>query len=146
MLLAYQSNFADILQYFAHLESTLDRQLQRTMQETQRSVQTIVKVKQYIADHLQEDLSLDLLAAHVHLTPRYLSRVFKQETGVNFTAYVNEQRVIAGEKLLRKTNLTVQQIAYETGYRTPAYFISQFSGKYGTMPHLYRVNQTQKDG
>ena len=139
LLAAYQSSFADMEQYFAHLEAALTRHLQGETAETQRSSQTIAKVKQYVAEHLREDLSLDLLAGQVHLTPRYLSRVFKQETGVNFTAYVNEQRVQAGEKLLRETDMTVQQIAYETGYRTPAYFISQFASRYGATPHLYRL-------
>ena len=139
LLAAYQSSFADMEQYFARLEAVLARHLQQQAPENQRSQQVIAKVKQYIAEHLQEDLSLDLLAAQVHLTPRYLSRVFKQETGVNFTAYVNEQRVLAGEKLLRETDMTVQQIAFETGYRTPAYFISQFSNRFGVTPHLYRL-------
>ncbi|MGI5894329.1 MAG: AraC family transcriptional regulator [Candidatus Merdivicinus sp.] len=107
---------------------------------TNRNADLIGYVCSYIREHLADELSLDLIADMIHISPRYFSKIFKDETGVNFTAYVNTCRLEKAEQLLLQTNQNIQEIAQQVGYHTSTYFIQQFSRKYGITPYHYRRN------
>ena len=95
-------------------------------------------IKSYIAEHLHEDLSLNAVAEVVYLSPRYLSRMFKQETGENFVDYVTRMRMDKAAQLLHSTEHNIEQIAASLGYNNPAYFTKKFKEIYGMTPSNYR--------
>lgn len=103
----------------------------------ERATDSVEAVRTYIRAHLAEDLSLDAAAAHVYLSPKYLSKIFKEETGVGYTDYVTRQRMERALELVRTNKLTVEQIAAAVGYGTPAYFIKKFKETYGATPKNY---------
>ena len=96
------------------------------------------KLNRYIEDNLADDLSLDVLASHVGLSPKYISKLYKEQTGMNLTTYVVERRIERAAKLLRNTDKTVEATALETGFSSGAYFIKCFKRIMGTTPKLYR--------
>ncbi|MFC4104261.1 helix-turn-helix domain-containing protein [Paenibacillus xanthanilyticus] len=103
----------------------------------ERATDSVEAVKAYVHAHLGEDLSLDAVAAHVYLSPKYLSKMFKEETGVGYTDYVTRKRMERALELVRTSQLTVEQIAGAVGYGTPAYFIKKFKETYGATPKNY---------
>lgn len=103
-----------------------------------RNTDVIEKVKEYINSNLGNQLSLESAASSVNLNPKYLSKLFKEITGVNFLDYITELRLEKSKSLLLSTNLTIEQISYEIGYNTPAYFIRQFKKTYGETPNNYK--------
>ncbi|MFB9326331.1 AraC family transcriptional regulator [Paenibacillus aurantiacus] len=103
----------------------------------ERATDSVEAVQSYISAHLAEDLSLDAVAAHVYLSPKYLSKIFKEETGVGYTDYVTRKRMERALELVRTNNLTVEQMAAAVGYGTPAYFIKKFKETYGATPKNY---------
>ncbi|MGD8401183.1 MAG: AraC family transcriptional regulator [Bacillota bacterium] len=103
-----------------------------------RNYETIAKVVQYLAAHLEADLSLEAAAELVNLSPGYFSKVFKKATGAAFSVYLTNLRIKKARQLLLKTNLSVQEIGYQVGYNAPAYFIKQFKAKSGYTPYDYR--------
>jgi YesN/AraC family two-component response regulator len=103
-----------------------------------RNVELIDKIKGYIVDNLQEDLSLNQVADVVYLSPRYLSRIFKQETGENFVDFVTKVRMNKAGELLRDSTLNIEQIALHVSYNNPAYFTKKFKEVYGMTPSAYR--------
>lgn len=103
-----------------------------------RSSELIDKIKTYIKDHLHEDLSLNAVADVVYLSPRYLSRVFKQETGENFVDFVTKARMERAGELLRTSEMNIEQIAQTVSYNNPAYFTKKFKEVYGMTPSQYR--------
>lgn len=99
-----------------------------------RSVDTISAVKAYIYEHLSGDLTLDHVSEQVFISPKYLSKLFKEETGIVYSEYVTNQRMERARELMTQREITVEQVANTVGYRTPAYFIKKFKEIHGCTP------------
>ncbi|WP_159888350.1 AraC family transcriptional regulator [Paenibacillus puerhi] len=118
---------SSIAECYGHLEKRSD----------ERAMDSIEAVKHYICSHLSEDLSLDAVAAKVFLSPKYLSKIFKEETGIGYTEFVTQKRMEGALELMKNNSLTVEQIASAVGYGTPAYFIKKFKEMNGCTPKHY---------
>jgi len=108
--------------------------------------QVIQKVKQFIHDHLSEDVTLQALADHIYLHPVYLSTIFKSETGENIRDYIIRQKMEKAAWLLRHTNDKIYQICTQIGYQNPPYFIKLFRKHFAQTPQEYRDTQGQSGG
>ena len=103
--------------------------------------QAVERAKEYIMNNLAEELSLSFVAKKVYISPSYLSKVFREETGINFSGYVNKARMEKASDLLINTNMNVDDIAKAVGYNTTHYFIKKFRESYGTTPKNYRIER-----
>ncbi|MFV0504557.1 MAG: helix-turn-helix domain-containing protein [Lachnospirales bacterium] len=92
----------------------------------------------FIRNNYNKDIRLQVVAKEIGLNETYLSRVFKEKIGVNFTEYLNKVRLEAAVDLLSTTNLTVFQVAQEVGYNSESYFSRIFKQYYGLSPKAYR--------
>ncbi len=101
--------------------------------------EVIFKLKTYIDEHLQEDLSLNVLSDVALLAPTYISTLFGEVMGQSFTEYVTKARLDkAGHLLCEEPHLTASEIAYKVGYRNPQYFHNKFKARFGVTPGQYR--------
>lgn len=94
---------------------------------------------EYIFMNLNREISLQELADSVHLTPNYLSSVFKKETGRSVSAFIMEKKLKYACLLLRETTLSVQDIAHHIGYKDLNYFSRIFRREIGMTPTAYRT-------
>ena len=85
-----------------------------------------------------EELSLNLLAAHVNFSPNHFSTVFSQQTGQTFTKYLTDYRMGKAKELLRCTGKRSSEIGLEVGYKDPHYFSYLFKKTQGMTPTGYR--------
>jgi transcriptional regulator GlxA family with amidase domain len=92
----------------------------------------------WIADHVDEDLTVPQLASRMNLSERQVARVFKQETGVTPAEYVENVRLEAARRLLETTTKTVEQIAKECGYANPETLHRAFRRRLNTTPIEHR--------
>ena len=92
----------------------------------------------YIAQHMNEDISLEAISEALHFNPKYFSRKFKKVSGTTISAFLTISRMEAASNLLRKTDLSLELIAEQTGYRTTQYFGRKFKETYGVTPGEYR--------
>ncbi|WP_336783742.1 helix-turn-helix domain-containing protein [Paenibacillus illinoisensis] len=99
-----------------------------------RSPDTISAVKAYVREHLSGDLTLDHVAEQVYISPKYLSKIFREETGMAYSEYVTNQRMERARELIAKQEFTIEQVASTVGYRTSAYFIKKFKEIHGCTP------------
>lgn len=83
-------------------------------------------------------LSLESLAEHFELSPNYISRFFKQETGYNFIQYVSFLRMERVKEELETTDLQIKEIVYGVGYMDVASFVRKFKAYEGVTPGQYR--------
>ena len=101
----------------------------------------ITMVEDVIREYMSEDnLSLEFIAEKVYLSPKYVSRIFKEETGMTITQYTNELRLSKAADLLLSTNITLDELIKEVGYSSSNYFIKKFKEKYHITPTQYRRN------
>lgn len=79
----------------------------------------------------------------------YLSRLFKDETGIKFVVYLNNLRLKHALRLLETTNLKVYEIAEQVGYSNLSYFSTVFKKNFGQNPFDYKntfARQTAEEG
>lgn len=101
-----------------------------------------MRVREYVdAEYCANTLSLESVAAHVHKTPAYVSRVFKNELGCNFSDYLTERRMRRAAECLRDPDAKVYSIAESCGYADTSNFIREFKRFYGVSPAEYRTLQ-----
>ncbi|WP_099469752.1 response regulator transcription factor [Konateibacter massiliensis] len=93
---------------------------------------------EYIAEHYREPITLELVAEAVMLSPNYLSKMFKNETGTNFSEYLVSKRIEKASELLRNTDKAIANIAEEVGYADLKYFRKLCKKYMGLKPSEYR--------
>ena len=104
-------------------------------------VQRINKVVAYINNHLDETLDLKTLANEAALSDFHFHRIFKALKGEAIGGYITRLRLEATARLLRYTALTIEEIAFNIGYETPASLSKAFKKQYGINPTEYRTNK-----
>ena len=95
-------------------------------------------VKNYIYENFDQNLSLDVLGEVVHLHPAYLSKIFKEVTNMNLSAYITDIRMQKAAELLEQTELKVHEVMELIGYRKSQYFSRLFKERFGVTPVEYR--------
>ncbi len=96
----------------------------------------------YIANHYSEDLSAEILASAVYLTPDYLSRLFKKSTGKSISQYIRQYRMEKAKDALLHTRKKVIDIGIQSGYPNYSYFCQSFREYFGSSPEKYRQEHT----
>ena len=92
----------------------------------------------YISKHYAENIVLDEVAESVHISPYYLSHLFRDELGITFIEYVTRMRVERAKQLLSDSSRTVSDVAREVGYDDAGYFSRVFKKVTGRTPVAYR--------
>lgn len=98
----------------------------------------IQKTTNYIKQNYDQKLTLEKVATAVHLNPSYLSHVFKEETGSNFTDYLTEVRLKKAAELLKNSKNSITNIANQVGYQNASYFSQVFKKEFDLTPTQYR--------
>lgn len=102
--------------------------------EPVKSAELILQIKTFIDENYHTSITVQWLAKKFHVTPNYLSALFKKETSMNIVRYVNQLRLKEGEYLLRTTNLSVKAISEKVGFSSTRYFTKLFVENYGCLP------------
>ena len=100
----------------------------------------IAKALQYINDNFCEDVTLTQAARLLHISPQYLSAIFKKNLGISFVAYVRQLRLHYSIQLLGKKNLSITEIAFSCGFGNVSHYLRSFKGEFGMSPGKYRKN------
>jgi len=103
-----------------------------------QNTRPIRMVLKYIEEHYTDPIRLEDAALLVTLNPAYLSNIFKKETGENFVDYLNSYRIGQARELLKDSNLSINEIAYSTGFQDARYFSKLFKKYVGITPKDYR--------
>ena len=98
----------------------------------------INKAKDYILENYRKDIKLKDVAVSAGLSEYELSRLFKEMTGQNFSAYLTGIRIENTICLLLETDDTIEGIAYSCGFNSPYYFNEVFKKKKGLTPGRFR--------
>lgn len=98
----------------------------------------IVDSVNYIYSHLHTKITLENLVNEVHLSPAYLSRLFKSETGQTLSSYIAYQRIETAKRMLEFSNYTPGQIALILAYPSQSYFTECFRKATGVTPKKWR--------
>lgn len=101
------------------------------------TAEQMYQLQNYICTHLGEPLSLDYLADMIHIHPVYLSRLFKEKTGVKISQFILEKRLQKMKELLLETDLKVKTISELVGYQKTQNISEYFKKTFGYTPNEY---------
>ncbi|MDF2668075.1 MAG: hypothetical protein K0R67_381 [Paenibacillus sp.] len=104
----------------------------------------------FVLDYVQkcyaQDITLDIVAEHLHITGGYLSTYFKDKTGEYFVDYINGVRIGEAQRMLLETDLRIQDVAVLSGYQNINSFNRMFKKFTGMSPREFRKEKLQEDG
>lgn len=100
--------------------------------------ENIARTKEYIVSHLNEQITVEILADVANMSVTNFSRVFRQQTGFSPYDFVLSTRLNKAKEYLLQTNMSVTQIAYETGFNSESNFIYCFTNNEGISPGKFR--------
>ena len=104
----------------------------------------IRKAKEYIEGNLSGTIGLAQVAREVYMSPSYLSRLFREQTGENLSEYITRRRMEEARRLLDAGEKKVYEVASAVGYADPAYFGRVFRQYFSVTPTEYRAGN--RDG
>ena len=126
---------------FRQLEDIANKLCEFFAQYTSQK-QTIIQIKQFIKEHYKDaSLCLSMLSDEFHLSESYLSYLFKESTGENFSMYLETIRMEAAMKLVKETSTPLSDIYLEVGYNNANSFRRVFKKTYGVSAKTIRDTQ-----
>jgi len=97
----------------------------RREREADRHSHAVEMIKKYVADHIYGKISLNNVSRYVALSPNYVCRLFKRETGETVIAYAQRTKVEAAKSLLLQSR-RVTEVAEKLCFTSESYFIKVF--------------------
>lgn len=131
----YQAALAILTSFAFQLGETAHRLLFSNARLEPEAVRT---AKTFIAANLAQDMTLEQVAAHAHVSPFHFCKIFKRSTGVTFTDYVTRARVEKARKLLMQPAARITEIAYDVGFQSLSHFNRSFRRINGESPTEFR--------
>ena len=125
-----------LLGCFAQQLSSLSNELMLKSVTTEPPA--VAKARAFIADHLGEALSLELVAQASHMSAFYFCKVFKAATGVTLTDYIARARIEKTKRLLLNPHVRISEAAFEAGFQSLSQFNRVFRRVVGESPTVYR--------
>lgn len=129
-------DWKEAAKYFFELAAAVFGLLNK--EEEESNEKTLHKVQEYIAGHLEDDLTLNRLAEIGCFNASYLSRLFKQVYGCNISEYVMNMRMERAKELLISTTDKINEISVKVGYLSAHSFTRTFKNAVGISPLEYR--------
>lgn len=109
--------------------------LEKDMAENQNVI--VNGAKKYIRINYCKDISLSDAARYLNVNKSYLSRLFRQKTGMTLVDYLTKIRIENAIKLIKNTNLRIYEIAEKVGYENVEHFSRVFKKRVGVSPKEY---------
>ena len=127
----------EILLFLSALEPVEDAQMRSHY--SRKQVHLAKAVAAHLAEHLNDNLTIEELASHFDTSPTNLKASFRGVYGSSVQSYQREQKMRAAARLLLSTNMSIQEVAGEFGYANSSKFSAAFRRVMGMAPKEYRI-------
>lgn len=99
---------------------------------------SIMDIIQYIDQHYDKKVTLKMIADDFDMSESYLSRAFKNETGMNLISFINDKKMSKAKELLEDESYMIKNVSTMVGIDDQFYFNRVFKKTYGISPSEYR--------
>lgn len=130
--------FVDLLHELSLQQSVMPLGQQTNLCQDFASDKRIETILEYITQYYDQKISAKEMAQLVNMTPVSFSKYFTRTFQKPFTQFLNEFRVSQACGLLVSTELTVEQVAFQTGYQNMSFFHRQFKSVTEKTPNHFR--------
>ena len=133
-------NYEECFELLSSLCRTMVRKVDGyTQQQYSLKIKSAVD---YIKLHYNQEISRDIIAEHVGVSPNYISAIFKKEMGMTLVEYIKQVRIENAKQLLRGSDLRINEIADIVGFSDGYYFSRIFKELVGVTPTQYREEKS----
>ncbi|MCR5656928.1 MAG: response regulator [Butyrivibrio sp.] len=112
--------------------------------EVEQSDSIVQRAKNYVHQHYKEDISRTEIAESVFLTPEYMAKMFKKETGISLKQYISDYRISKAKELLANPAVRISDVATDVGFDNFSYFSTVFKKTTGYTPVEYHTMITEQ--
>jgi len=121
-------------------EPPLPEPVAETESADSRNQRIVSKLMRYIEANISGDLSMERFEQVVGLSGRQIQRLFISATGASCHKYILKRRLeIARQHMIRQPSASIKEVAYSSGFSSPAHFATTFKKAYGVPPSAYHV-------
>ncbi|MBR1638565.1 MAG: helix-turn-helix domain-containing protein [Treponema sp.] len=99
---------------------------------------TVIQATDYIYNHLNEKIQLDVLADYLEVSKSYLCELFKKETGITVYTYITKLKIEAASNMLKYSDYSPSMIGNYFAFSSHSHFISKFKEYTGMTPNQFR--------
>ena len=136
--IAAAGSLAEQMRYSDAMILELTEAVRRSRLTLGRYSEPIRKVMEHIQLNYSQALTLEALSRVASLSPSYLTKAFKKETGMTLFQYIAQLRCRQAARMLRDSRASIQDISGYVGYEDNNYFVKVFRRQYGVTPSEYR--------
>ncbi|SIR18277.1 transcriptional regulator, AraC family [Rhizobium sp. RU20A] len=101
-------------------------------------IEHVEKMLRFVAEHALEDVSASQVAAAAGLHPNYAMTLFRRSVGHTINQAIVRHRLDTAQSLLISTDLSVTEVAYESGFRSVSRFYEAFADRFRDRPQAFR--------
>ena len=130
-----QTNILQVIDWLLILRDGLCKKMKERKSSYKNHI--IMNVQKYINSHIEEKLTLNDIAFVFGISPNYLSALFKKNSELGFTDYVNTAKIKRAKELLKDSNLKVYEVADQLSFESAFYFSKVFKKIEGISPREY---------
>lgn len=143
-MLKEASSFAMLIQFFVLLGRSYMRQERcfphrKSQKQQHKYIDKLQEVCNYINEHCTEEIQIDMLAELAGFSKFHFMRLFKQFMGISCYNYLNQHRIMHAEKLLIDPNLTIMEVAMNSGFGSLPTFNRVFKNYKKCTPSDYKL-------
>ena len=109
--------------------------------DNDKTVSIIWKIQRQLEQNYADKITLESLSAEHHISPSYLSHLFKRITGYTIIQYLTMCRLSVARKLLTETDLSITEVVYATGFSDCSNFSRLFKREIGCSPMDYKKQE-----
>lgn len=118
-------------------------EVKKAKEECRRS-SYVEACKTYVTQNLCKNISVGEIGPAIGISRSYLAHLFKAEEGISLQQYIQREKCRHAERLLKFSDYPIALISEYFGFSSPSYFGVCFRQWYGTTPHAYRMQNSQK--
>lgn len=96
------------------------------------------KAIKYVHDKYNDELTIDIVSKELNINKCYFCNIFKKETGITFSNFINKFRVEKSKQLLANSSFSILDVAISVGFNNQNYFAMAFKKELGMTPLQYR--------
>ena len=116
----------------------------KDVQITSPDEKVVKDATDYVEDNLSNTyITVDTMANHLGMSRIHLGKKMLSLTGQTPSEFIRQIRLRHAEQLLRQSQMTVAEVAYQVGFDNPRYFSKYFSEMFGVMPSEYKESITK---
>lgn len=127
---------ADIYDWFLNLVLEMYHGMEDNKNKKYKNI--ILAAIKYMEANYQKNITLTDIANATHVSPNYFSKLFRNETGVNFIDWLNNLRIEKSLELLKRNDLKIYEVSNQVGYADYKYYSALFKKITGITPKQYR--------